>query len=348
MADLFDILGADDRERLRALAPDEPLPVDPSRSEDRGPMLATLTHDPFTDPDWIFERKLDGERCIAIRHGHALRLLSRNGQSLVDTYPELAEALAAQDCDDFVLDGEVVAFDGPRTSFRRLQQRMQADPDAVEAESGVAVFLYLFDVPFLLGHDCRKLPQRARKELLRRALDFTDPLRFTAHRNGHGRELLEEACGKGWEGLIAKRADAPYVNGRSREWLKLKCEHRQELVIGGFTEPRGSRHGFGALVLGYYEGDALVCAGKVGTGFDRETLDALRAELDGLEREEPPFERGELPGNGPHWVKPELVAEVAFTEWTRDGRLRHPRFIGLRRDKPAEEVIREESRPGPA
>ena len=344
MPNLFDILGADERELLRPLAADAPTPVDPSGGEHQGPMLATLTREPFSDEDWIFERKLDGERCIALRHGHELRLLSRNGQGLNGTYPELVEALAAQDCDDFVVDGEVVAFDGPRTSFRRLQQRMQAHPAGVQADPKVAVFLYLFDAPSLLGQDCRALPLRARKELLRRALDFTDPLRFTTHRNGGGRELLEQACSKGWEGLIAKRADSVYVNRRSREWLKLKCEHRQELVIGGFTEPSGSRRGFGALVLGYYDGDALVCAGKVGTGFDTDTLDTLRADLDELERDTPPFDRGKLPGNSPHWVTPELVAEVAFTEWTRDDRLRHPRFIGLRRDKPARTVVREDGR----
>jgi bifunctional non-homologous end joining protein LigD len=222
---------------------------------------------------------------------------------------------------------------------------MQQHADGSE-RAEVAVFFYLFDVPSLLGQDCRRLAQRTRKELLRRAITFADPLRFTAHRNADGAELLREACEQGWEGLIAKRADAPYAIGRSEDWLKLKCEHRQELVVGGFSEPRGSRPGFGALVVGYYDGDDLVCAGKVGTGFDNETLHDLRAELDQRERDDPPFARGTLPDQGIHWVAPELVVEVAFTEWTRENRLRHPRFLGLRRDKPARDVVREDKGAG--
>jgi bifunctional non-homologous end joining protein LigD len=311
---LFDILSTEERASLTELAADDPRPVDPARTGHHGPMLATLTHEPFSDPEWVYERKLDGERCIALRRGGDLRLMSRNGERLDDTYPELSRALAAQACDDFVVDGEIVAFDGPRTSFRRLQQRMQRRPGADGGEPDVPVFLYLFDIPYVLGRDCRALSQRTRKELLRRALDFDDPLRFTPHRNGGGAELLAEACDKGWEGLIAKHAAAPYHNGRSQDWLKLKCEHRQELVIGGFTDPRGSRRGFGALVVGYYDGDDLVCAGKVGTGFDTETLESLRAELDVLARDEPPFDRGDPPRDGIHWVRPELVAEVAFTK----------------------------------
>ncbi|WP_295879049.1 non-homologous end-joining DNA ligase [uncultured Thiohalocapsa sp.] len=341
MDPIFDFLDTAERADLTALDPDAPRPVDPSRTGPHGPMLATLTHDVVTGPEWVYERKLDGERCIAICRGGDVRLSSRSGQRLNGTYPELVEALAAQACDDFVVDGEVVAFDGPRTSFRKLQQRMQRrDADDVD----VAVFLYLFDIPCLLGQDCRRLPQRTRKELLRRALDFADPLRFTSHRNAEGEHLLREACEAGWEGLIAKRADAPYHIGRSEDWLKLKCEHRQELVIGGFTEPRGSRPGFGALIIGYYEDGALVCAGKVGTGFDTQTLHELREELERHTRDDPPFDRGELPDAGVHWVDPELVGEVAFTEWTRDGRLRHPRFLGLRRDKPATAVVREDDR----
>jgi bifunctional non-homologous end joining protein LigD len=344
MDSIFDFLDDAERAQLAALAPEAPRPVDPGRSGPHGPMLATLTHDVVTGGEWIYERKLDGERCVALRSGNELRLSSRNGQRLNQTYPELVEALLAQRCDDFVLDGEVVAFDGPRTSFRRLQQRMQRHADSRD-ETDVAVFLYLFDIPSLLGQDCRRLPQRTRKELLRRAIDFADPLRFTAHRNDNGVELLHEACEQGWEGLIAKRADAGYATGRSEDWLKLKCEHRQELVIGGFTEPRGSRAGFGALVVGYYDSDDLVCAGKVGTGFDNQTLHELRAELEKHERDDPPFTRGALPDHGVHWVTPALVVEVAFSEWTRDGRLRHPRFIGQRRGKSPRAVVREDTAP---
>ena len=209
MKDLLDNLDANERVLIEDLAPDEPRPVDPARKGKHGAMLATLTHEPFSDPDWIYERKLDGERCIALRLGDDMRLLSRNGQLLNDTYPELAEALSAEDCEDFVVDGEVVAFDGRRTSFRRLQQRMQTRPGKDDTTPRAAVFLYLFDIPCLLGRDCRELPLRTRKELLRRALSFADPLRFTVHRNGRGVDLLKQACAKGWEGLIAKRAHSP-------------------------------------------------------------------------------------------------------------------------------------------
>jgi ATP-dependent DNA ligase len=179
--------------------------------------------------------------------------------------------------------------------------------------------------------------------LLREAIDFDDPIRLTTHRNGKGQELFAEACRKGWEGLIAKRADSPYTDRRSRDWLKFKCERGQELVVGGFTDPQGSRSGFGALLLGYFDDGELRYAGKVGTGFDEATLADISGRLRKLEISSPPFadttaiERG----GQVHWVEPELVAQVAFVEWTRHGRLRHPRFLGLRDDKSAREVVRE-------
>ena len=190
--------------------------------------------------------------------------------------------------------------------------------------------------------DVLKLPLRTRKRLLRNALDFRGNVRWTQHRNRDGEALFKEACRKGWEGLIAKRADSPYVTTRSKDWLKFKCEHGQELVIGGFTAPRGSRVEFGALLLGHYRDGALEYAGKVGTGFDTDTLHELGAQLRQLSREDPPFADPQtIKERGVTWVEPKLVAEVGFTEWTRDGRLRHPRFQGLRDDKSAKEVVRE-------
>jgi bifunctional non-homologous end joining protein LigD len=248
------------------------------------PVLARLTDEPFSDRDWLFERKLDGERVLAYRRRRWVRLLSRNRKSLNRSYPELAEALAEQACDDFVVDGEVVAFDGRRSSFARLQRRMQLSDPAAARASGVKIQYYLFDLLYLDGHDLRRLPLRRRKTLLRDAFSFEDPLRFTAHRNETGEEFFREACAKGWEGLIAKRANAPYRGGRSSDWLKFKCGAGQELVIGGFSEPRGSRRGFGALLLGYYDDRGLRYAGKVGTGFDDRTLVDLRSRLDGLVR----------------------------------------------------------------
>jgi bifunctional non-homologous end joining protein LigD len=297
------------------------------------PMKAVLTDERFSDPGWIFERKLDGIRCVVIKDDRRVRLLSRNHLSLNARFPEIAEALERDPATQFVLDGEVVAFDGAQTSFARLQQR---------GERPVGVFYYVFDLLHLRGEDTTELPLRERKALLRRTLSFVGPVRLTPHRNRDGEELFAEACRKGWEGLIAKRADSPYVHGRSRDWLKLKCSAEQELVIGGFTPPKGSRTDLGALLLGYYEDRRLRYAGKVGTGFTRATLRDLAARLEPLRRDTSPFGE-DVRERGATWVEPRLVAQIGFSEWTRDGRLRHPRFLGLREDKAAEEVVRERS-----
>jgi ATP-dependent DNA ligase len=177
--------------------------------------------------------------------------------------------------------------------------------------------------------------------LLKKAVRFTSHVRYTPHRNEDGESYLEQACRKGWEGLIAKDARASYEHKRSRKWLKFKCVNQQELVIGGFTEPKGARIGFGALLVGYYQDGKLRYAGKVGTGYDDELLRSLRKRLNRIERKSSPFDE-EISEAGAHWVKPELVGEFGFTEWTAHGRLRHPRFLGLRRDKSPKEVHREE------
>jgi bifunctional non-homologous end joining protein LigD len=330
MADLLKHLDAEDRDRIVAARQPDWYP----------PMLARLTERRFSDPGWLFERKLDGERVLGFRARDRIRLLSRNRTALNGSYPELVEALGRQSCPDFVVDGEVVAFDGPRTSFARLQQRMQIDDPERAGSSGVAVHYYRFDLLHLEAHDLRRLPLRRRKALLRHAIAFHDPLRFMAHRNAVGEARFREACARGWEGLIAKRADAPYQGGRSSDWLKFKCSEGQELVIGGFSAPRGSRRGFGALLLGYYDGKALRYAGKVGTGFDDRTLIDLRRRLDRLASAGSPFQ-DDIRDTSVTFVQPELVAEIGFTEWTADGRLRHPRFLGLRRDKPPQDVGRE-------
>ncbi len=299
-------------------------------------MLATLTDRSFSDPDWIFERKLDGVRVLTFRKGKRARLLSRNNKDKNNAYPEIAESIAGQSGIDAVVDGEVVAFEGRQTSFAKLQGRSVT-------RRRVAIKYYVFDLLHLDGRDVTQLPLRRRKALLRQALDFADPLRFMTHRATHGERYHREACEKGWEGVIAKRAEAPYTSGRSGDWLKLKCVADQELVIGGFTDPQGSRAGFGALLVGYYEDGDLVYAGKVGTGYNEKLLRDLRSQLDRLTRQKPPFQRhtGLLPKKGVHWVRPKLVAQIGFTEWTGDGRLRHPRFQGLRQDKSPKDVIRE-------
>ncbi len=312
-----------------------------------GPALATLTKERFSRAGWIFERKLDGMRVIASRSGETVRLRSRNDLDAAGSFPEVAEALAAIDVPDFVVDGEVVAFDGAQTSFALLQRRMHVSDPVKARRSGVTVFYYVFDLLHLDGHSTRALPLRQRKALLRDLLDWQDPLRFTQHRNADGEAYFIEACQKGWEGLIAKRADAPYLSGRTPDWLKYKCEQGQEFVIGGWTDPQGARSGFGALLLGYYdEAGALRYAGKVGTGFDGTRLADITKRLQALSTPRTAYDASTLPTGqawrrSTHWVEPELVAQIAFSEWTRDGQLRHPRFQGLRTDKAARQVVRE-------
>jgi bifunctional non-homologous end joining protein LigD len=298
-------------------------------------MKATLTRDVFDDPGWIVERKLDGYRCLAFRDGGAVALESRNRLSLNARYPEIAAALEDDPCRRFVVDGEIVGFAHGKSSFEALQQRGH--------DRGVKVALYVFDVLWLDGVDLRDAPLRERKAALRGALRFGGgTVRWTPYRRAaQGEALLAEACRRGWEGVIAKRLDSRYVGRRTRDWLKWKCAAEQELVIGGYTAPRGTREEFGALLVGYYDGDVLRYAGKVGTGFDERELRTLAERMAPLVQPDSPFGAGDPPARGTTWVKPEVVAQVAFTEWTRDGRLRHPRYLGLRDDKPAREVVRE-------
>jgi bifunctional non-homologous end joining protein LigD len=324
-------LSDEERDRLKRSAP-------PRRVE---PMKAVLHGRPFSDPDWIYERKLDGERCLAYRTPDGVRLRSRTDKLLNNTYPELVEALEREGSSEFVADGEIVALRNGIPSFSRLQGRLGiADPERAR-RTGIAVYYYLFDIPHLEGYDTTGLPERTRKRVLRDALDFHGHVRFLPHRNRDGQRLFLEACRRGLEGLIAKRAESTYSGKRSKDWLKLKCSHEQELVIGGFTAPHGKRTDFGALLVGYYEGGGLRYAGKVGTGFDERTLMDLGRAMVKLERPDPPFADVHPIPKGTHWIEPKLVGQFAFSEWTRDGRLRHPRYLGLRDDKRAEDVVRE-------
>ncbi|OBG37256.1 non-homologous end-joining DNA ligase [Mycobacterium sp. E3198] len=320
---------------VRAALRDEPVP------DWRAPTLATLTEKRFSDPHWIFERKFDGMRCLAFRDGDRVRLLSRNRQPLNGSYPELVDALGAQRTTRFVVDGEVVAFAGRRTSFARLQGRLGITDPEVARASPVRVFYYLFDLMHLDGKCTTGVPLLWRKRLLRKAIAFDDPLRYTAHRVGDGLTAYRQACERGDEGVIAKLADATYDGRRSPNWLKFKCVRDQEFVVGGYTAPKGSRIELGALLLGYHDGRDLVYAGKVGTGFDEATLRRLHGRLSPIEQDAAPFTRGLVRENGARWVRPELVVQIGFTEWTRDGKLRHPRYLGLRTDKAAADVVRE-------
>ena len=277
------------------------------------PMAATLTQDRFTGPEWIFERKYDGIRLLAFRHGPDVRLYSRN--HLPQNYPPIAEAIAGLPSGDLILDGEVTWDD----SF---------------------LVYHVFDIPWFEDRDMSQLPLDQRRALLE-SLPFRLPLDRVAPITDP--KPWEIACTDGWEGVIAKRRDSLYEHRRSPHWLKMKCEASQEFVVGGFTDPQGVRVGLGALLVGYFENEDLVFAGKVGTGFDTKLLLELRARLDGLEVPESPFTKAVgLPRVRAHWVRPEVVVRAAFIEWTVHGKLRHPRLLGVRADKAAREVTRED------
>lgn len=307
------------------------------------PMLATLTEELPSGGKWLYEPKLDGVRALIFVSRGSVRIYSRNRKPLNDAYPELVEALSRAVRGEAVLDGEVVAFDIDRgiTSFARLQQRMQLRDPVRARRSQVAVQLYLFDCLYYEGIDLTGLQLLERKSVLKDVVSFDDVLRLTTFKQSGAAGMLRKACARGEEGIIAKRVDSRYVSARSTDWLKIKCLRRQELVIGGYTAPQGSRERLGALLVGHYDGKVLRYAGKVGTGYDRKTLELLHDRLTPLRRPTSPFAEGPKPAGDIQWVNPTLVAEIGFSEWTSAGLLRHPRFLGLRDDKPAREVRRE-------
>jgi DNA ligase D-like protein (predicted ligase) len=281
------------------------------------PMAATLTADRFTDPSWTFERKLDGIRLLAYKDHARVTLWSRNRLALTDNYHEVTRAIAALPVEDAIFDGEATGAWG-----------RQGDAD-----------YHVFDVLWLNGTRVTALPLDERRGLLD-GVPFRSPVARV--RTLGGDRPWEHACREGWEGVIAKRRDAPYEGRRSKHWLKMKCEATQELVIGGFTDPQGSRVGLGALLVGYFETADFVFAGKVGTGFNASLLTDLRRRLNALEQAAPPFTVAVgLPRLRAHWVRPEIVVQIAFTEWTAHNKLRHPRLLAVRHDKAAREVLRE-------
>ena len=276
------------------------------------PMAATLTQERFSGADWLFERKFDGIRLLAYKRGDEVQLFSRN--RLPQNLPPLTAAVARLPVDEVILDGEVTWH----------------------GESGY----HVFDLLWLNGHNVTSLPLEDRRALLKE-LPFTAPIRRVELLNDP--EPWEHARREGWEGVIAKRRGSPYEHRRSKHWLKMKCEFSQELVVGGFTDPEGVRVGLGALLVGYYDNADLVFAGKVGTGFDTKLLLDLRSRLDTLEIPKAPFTRAVgLPRLRAHWTRPEIVVQVGFIEWTDNNKLRHPRLLGVRFDKNARDVVREQ------
>jgi bifunctional non-homologous end joining protein LigD len=304
-------------------------------------MLATLTDRRDFGEDWLLERKLDGERCVARKDDGYVRLESRSGKDLTGTYPEVRTAVAAQAGRRMLLDGELVAYDGEQTSFSRLQQRLGVARPSLQLMGSYPVVYCVFDLLELDGEDLTARSLLQRRARLTEAIRSSDALQLIEGWRGDSERRFAKACRSGWEGLIAKRADAPYSGGRSKDWLKLKCAWEQEFVIGGFTEPAGSRTDFGALLVGYHEDGRLRYAGKVGTGYRAATLRDLGARLRTLETSESPFVDARPIPRGTHWTRPELVGQIGFAEWTTDGRLRQPRFLGLRDDKGPDEVVRE-------
>jgi DNA ligase D-like protein (predicted ligase) len=305
------------------------------------PMLAKLTKDYFSKEGWIYERKLDGERCLAYIKGKKCNLKTRNEKSINKNYPEVQKSLEKNTNKNCVLDGEIVAFEGNITSFAKLQDRMHASSKTDAKKTGVKVYYYIFDILYYDGENITKKPLKERKKLLKKAVKFKEPLRYTIHKNKTGKSYHKQACKKGWEGIIAKDGDSKYVHSRSNSWLKFKCVNEQEFVIGGYTDPKGSRKGFGAILIGFYKDKKLKYAGKVGTGFDDKTLKKLSGKFKKRERDDNPFDSDNFQKKGTNFIKPELVCEVKFTEWTNDDKLRHPRFKGLRRDKDPKKVKKE-------
>ena len=316
-------------------------------------MQCTLVAEPFDDPDWIFEPKLDGLRVLCWFDAHRLRVLSRQYKAQNAQFPDLIAALHPCLPYRVILDGEVVCLDAQgRSSFRLLQQRLHLqDPTMIkERMRQYPAYLYLFDLLYLDHYDVTGLPLEQRKRLLRESVRWTDCIRWTEYTPEAGTELFQDICEQSGEGIIGKHRRSLYVPERSRSWVKIKCLGRQEFVIGGFTDPKGSRVGLGALLVGYYsdDGRSLVYAGKVGTGFTRTMLLDLRPRLDALQQERSPFDQGAPPrGADVHWVTPALVAEIAFAEWTHHGKLRQPRYEGLRLDKRPQECRRERPQPPP-
>ena len=330
--------------RLAALDPPRDAVAPPPE-----PMLATLGRRPFSGPGWLFELKYDGVRVLAARRGDVVDLLGRSGQVVTARYPEVVAALRALPVDQLLLDGELVAFgeDG-KPSFQRLQARMglTGARDVARMAARVPVVAVFFDCLAAGGLDLRRLPLRERKEVLRLLLPAEGAARFGDHVAEQGEALFAAADAAGLEGIVAKRAESPYTAGRSRDWIKLKCHRRQHLVIGGYTDPQGSRAHFGAIHLGRYERASpgpprLVYVSKVGGGFDDAALRDVMERLRPLARATSPFAAGTPAGRGHHWVEPRLVCEVRYTEWTDEGGLRHPIFLGLRDDLAPEACRRE-------
>ncbi|HZE67990.1 MAG TPA: non-homologous end-joining DNA ligase [Pyrinomonadaceae bacterium] len=306
------------------------------------PMLATLVDQPFSDPDWLFETKWDGVRAICfVRKGRA-RFVSRNQLEMTGQYPELASIASSLKAKEAILDGEIVALDEHGISrFQLLQPRLgRKNPREIErlaAQSKIA--FYVFDLLYLDGFDLTQCKLLDRKSVLERILKTSNNIRYSEHIIGEGERLFHEVAKIPLEGIVAKRIDSPYVQKRSSDWLKVKTIQEMEVVIGGYTEPRKSREYFGALVVGLYQGKELHYVAHVGGGFNHQSLEQLFKLMEPLRTKRCPFIEKPVTNEPVQWVKPKLVVQVKFSEWTSDRRLRHPVFLGLREDKKPEDCV---------
>jgi bifunctional non-homologous end joining protein LigD len=314
-------------------------------------MLCSLVDAPFDGREWIFEPKLDGLRVVCRIDGKGgVDLVSRNDKPQAGMFPDIVDALRRATTRPVMLDGEIVALDDRgRSSFRLLQQRFHVtNPSRLrERTERFPAHLYVFDLLYLDRYDLRDLPLEQRKQLLHSAVRWNERIHEIDVIRGKGTPFFRRTCDEGGEGIVAKRLDSQYTGERGEAWLKIKCSGRQEFVIGGFTDPQRSRVGLGALLVGYYDndGETFRYAGKVGTGFNREMLLDLRSRLDKLRADDSPFAGNVAPaGENVHYVKPKLVGEFAYAEWTQNDLLRQPRFEGLREDKRATSVRRERAK----
>ena len=309
-------------------------------------MLASSRARPFSRAGWLFEIKYDGYRLVAERRDRQPYLRSRAGHDLTDTFPEIARAVRGLPYEGLVLDGEVVVHDSEGLpSFSKLQKRgrIQRKTDALRLSVELPSVLYAFDLLGLEGYDLRSLPLVQRKEILRDVLPTVGPIRYSDHIEVHGEAMYERATAMRLEGIVGKKADAPYRGGRSSHWVKVRTVRTDDFVVVGWTEPKGSRVGFGALHLAQYAGDDLRYRGSVGSGFSEAELNEMPSLLGEREIDQPPCTTGPVPrGKGHHWTRPEVVAEVVYKEFTDDGLARHPSFARLRSDKRAPECVVDE------
>jgi bifunctional non-homologous end joining protein LigD len=305
--------------------------------------LAVLVAKPPAGEEWLHEIKRDGYRMFCLIHGEQVRFVSRNGQNWTDKFPTLAESAKRLKTDDAVIDGEVVVLDEHGASRFQLLQ------NALSEGRRAPLVYYAFDVVYCDRYELSDVPLDQRKERLKALIPpaIAKSIRYSDHVVGQGDEPLAEACRRDLEGIISKRRNAPYVAGRSGDWLKSKCKQQQEFVVAGYTDPGGSRAEFGSLLLGYYDRKKLAYAGRVGTGFTQQSLRELLPKFKKLQQKSSPYELNTefARGKGMHWIRPKLVAQIEFANWTDDNLLRQPSFQGLRDDKPATAIRRERPKP---